>query len=41
MHLGISPRGGYINFMAEDDLSRIRANHEGNHDRLAITRTTL
>jgi len=26
--------GGYINFMAEDDQSRIRANYGGNYDRL-------
>jgi FAD/FMN-containing dehydrogenase len=27
--------GGYINFMAEDDQDRIRANYRGNYDRLA------
>ena len=30
-----SEEGGYINFMAEDDQSRIRANYKGNYDRLA------
>ena len=30
-----SEEGGYINFMAEDDQSRIRANYRGNYDRLA------
>jgi FAD/FMN-containing dehydrogenase len=26
--------GGYINFMADDDQERIRANYKGNYDRL-------
>jgi FAD/FMN-containing dehydrogenase len=30
-----SEAGGYINFMAEDDQDRIRANYKGNYDRLA------
>ncbi len=30
-----SEEGGYINFMADDDQSRIRANYKGNYDRLA------
>ena len=30
-----SEEGGYINFMAEDDQGRIRANYKGNYDRLA------
>jgi FAD/FMN-containing dehydrogenase len=29
-----SEEGGYINFMAGDDQSRIRANYKGNYDRL-------
>ena len=29
-----SEEGGYVNFMAEDDQSRIRANYSGNYDRL-------
>jgi len=29
-----SEEGGYINFMAEDDQGRIRANYKGNYDRL-------
>jgi hypothetical protein len=29
-----SEDGGYINFMAEDDQGRIRANYKGNYDRL-------
>ena len=33
-----SEEGGYINFMAEDDQSRIRANYKGNYDRLAATK---
>ena len=31
----LSEEGGYVNFMAEDDQSRIRANYKGNYDRLA------
>ena len=30
-----SEEGGYVNFMAEDDQSRVRANYRGNYDRLA------
>jgi len=30
-----SEEGGYINFMADDDQSRIRANYRGNYARLA------
>jgi FAD/FMN-containing dehydrogenase len=30
----LSEEGGYINFMAEDDQSRIKANYKGNYDRL-------
>ena len=30
-----SEEGGYINFMADDDQSRIKANYRGNYDRLA------
>jgi FAD/FMN-containing dehydrogenase len=30
----LSEEGGYINFMAEDDQDRIRANYRGNYDRL-------
>jgi len=30
----LSEEGGYINFMAEDDQDRIRANYKGNYDRL-------
>ena len=30
-----SEEGGYVNFMAEDDQSRIRSNYRGNYDRLA------
>ena len=33
-----SEEGGYVNFMAEDDQSRIRANYRGNYDRLAETK---
>jgi hypothetical protein len=29
-----SEEGGYINFMADDDQSRIRANYKDNYDRL-------
>ena len=31
----LSEAGGYINFMAEDDQSRIKANYKGNYQRLA------
>ena len=30
----LSEEGGYINFMAEDDQERIKANYKGNYDRL-------
>jgi hypothetical protein len=30
----LSEEGGYINFMAEDDQGRIKANYRGNYDRL-------
>jgi hypothetical protein len=30
----LSEAGGYVNFMAADDQSRIRANYRGNYDRL-------
>jgi FAD/FMN-containing dehydrogenase len=30
----LSEEGGYINFMADDDQERIRANYKGNYDRL-------
>jgi len=30
----LSEAGGYINFMAEDDQSRIKANYKGNYQRL-------
>jgi FAD/FMN-containing dehydrogenase len=30
----LSEEGGYINFMADDDQGRIRANYKGNYDRL-------
>ena len=36
-----SEEGGYINFMAEDDQARIRANYKGNYDRLAEIKRTL
>ena len=35
-----SEEGGYINFMAEDDQGRIRANYKGNYDRLAGIKAT-
>ena len=35
-----SEEGGYINFMAEDDQGRIRANYKENYDRLARIKTT-
>jgi FAD/FMN-containing dehydrogenase len=35
-----SEEGGYINFMAADDQSRIRANYRGNYDRLAAIKRT-
>jgi FAD/FMN-containing dehydrogenase len=30
----LSEEGGYVNFMSEDDQSRIKANYKGNYDRL-------
>jgi FAD/FMN-containing dehydrogenase len=30
----LSEEGGYVNFMSEDDQSRIKANYRGNYDRL-------
>ena len=36
-----SEEGGYINFMAEDDQDRIRANYKGNYDRLAEIKRPL
>ena len=35
-----SEEGGYINFMADDDQDRIRANYKGNYDRLAQIKRT-
>jgi FAD/FMN-containing dehydrogenase len=35
-----SEEGGYINFMADDDQSRIRANYKGNYDRLVEVKRT-
>ena len=35
-----SEPGGYINFMDEDDQSRIRDNYKGNYDRLAAIKRT-
>ena len=35
-----SEEGGYINFMADDDQDRIRANYKGNYDRLVEVKTT-
>ena len=42
-HAALEPHtsdGGYINFMAEDDQSRIRANYGPNYDRLAAVKKT-
>ena len=42
-HAALEPHtndGGYINFMAEDDQSRIRANYGANYDRLAAVKKT-
>ena len=36
-----SEEGGYVNFMAEDDQDRIRANYRGNYDRLREIKRTL
>ncbi|MCX4800274.1 FAD-binding oxidoreductase [Streptomyces sp. NBC_01214] len=33
-----SEEGGYINFMADDDQDRIRANYKGNYDRLVAVK---
>ncbi|MFJ7592256.1 FAD-binding oxidoreductase [Streptomyces sp. NPDC097617] len=33
-----SQEGGYINFMADDDQDRIRANYKGNYDRLVAVK---
>jgi hypothetical protein len=30
----LSEAGGYINFMADDDQDRIKANYRGNYERL-------
>ncbi|MFJ6797645.1 FAD-binding oxidoreductase [Streptomyces sp. NPDC091268] len=35
-----SEEGGYVNFMASDDQSRIRANYKGNYDRLVDVKRT-
>ncbi|MFB6838016.1 FAD-binding oxidoreductase [Streptomyces sp. NPDC056361] len=35
-----SEEGGYINFMADDDQSRIRANYKANYDRLVTVKRT-
>jgi FAD/FMN-containing dehydrogenase len=35
-----SEEGGYINFMAEDDQDRIRANYRGNYERLVEVKRT-
>ncbi|MFC5176516.1 FAD-binding oxidoreductase [Nocardioides taihuensis] len=35
-----SEEGGYVNFMADDDQDRIRANYKGNYDRLAQIKRT-
>ncbi|WP_430625821.1 FAD-binding oxidoreductase [Streptomyces sp. NBC_01264] len=35
-----SEEGGYVNFMADDDQDRIRANYKGNYDRLAAVKAT-
>jgi FAD/FMN-containing dehydrogenase len=36
----LSEEGGYINFMAQDDQSRIKANYKGNYDRLVDVKRT-
>jgi FAD/FMN-containing dehydrogenase len=36
----LSEEGGYINFMAEDDQDRIKANYRGNYDRLVRVKRT-
>ncbi|MFJ7269963.1 FAD-binding oxidoreductase [Streptomyces sp. NPDC099050] len=35
-----SEEGGYVNFMADDDQDRIRANYKGNYDRLVAVKRT-
>ncbi|WSP36694.1 FAD-binding oxidoreductase [Streptomyces sp. NBC_01244] len=35
-----SEEGGYVNFMADDDQDRIRANYKGNYDRLVQVKGT-
>ena len=35
-----SEEGGYVNFMADDDQGRIRANYKGNYDRLVQVKRT-
>ncbi|WP_329107008.1 FAD-dependent oxidoreductase [Streptomyces sp. NBC_01439] len=35
-----SEEGGYVNFMADDDQGRIRANYKGNYDRLVEVKRT-
>jgi FAD/FMN-containing dehydrogenase len=35
-----SEEGGYVNFMADDDQDRIRANYKGNYDRLVEVKRT-
>ncbi|MFF3209776.1 FAD-binding oxidoreductase [Streptomyces sp. NPDC002886] len=35
-----SEEGGYVNFMADDDQDRIRANYKGNYDRLVAVKGT-
>ena len=43
-HAALEPHtsdGGYINFMASDDQSRIRANYGPNYDRLASVKKTF
>ncbi len=36
----LSEEGGYVNFMSEDDQSRIKANYKGNYDRLVDVKRT-
>ena len=36
----LSEEGGYINFMADDDQDRIKANYRGNYDRLVQVKRT-
>nr|MBA3739055.1 BBE domain-containing protein [Actinomycetota bacterium] len=37
----LSEAGGYVNFMAGDDQSRIRDNYKGNYDRLVQVKRTF